>query len=551
MTGEGNEGRVGCSLRAGLLGGVWLVAALLSACSAPEPAPRVTDVTPRPARTGGEGTLLLLADIRGVTRPCGCTVELQKGGFDRLIPVLESERARASAVRLVHAGPLFHETLEPDAKKKAQRARQAEVVATLTAMAGIDIAAAHPVDAAFGDASWRALADTSRARWTLTNGAAPGAAETQRLELGGLVVGIIALAPELDGAPASWALEPPQEAARAAVAELRGQVDAVLLLSGLGLRETKRLLRKVDGIDFAVVGGMGEHPTVSSEVESVGGARIFQFHREGRYLGRLELRRGVNDEGAFVDVTRPSPEDIAALETRRSRLAERQAELAASAGTTPEARSMARTVAYQITQLDAELASLRARAERVPAGRPAFSFTLLPLHWDLPQADAPLAIMNAFDEELARINVANAGKLPEAKPGEPVYVGVDTCFECHAETREFWATNRHAHAWATLERGKKTFDAECVSCHVTGYDRPGGALVGQVAGRENVQCEACHGPGSLHAEDGDVSLIVKDPPVATCVSCHNTHHSPGFSDATYREALRVPGHGRPMPDKSK
>ncbi len=549
MSGTGNIRGVVRARRVWVAVASWLIAFGVGACGAPEPAPRVQDVAPKPARTGGEGTLLLLADIRGVTRPCGCTVELQKGGFDRLVPVLESERARAGAARLLHAGPLFHETLTPEPKKRAQRARQAEVVATLSAMAGIDIAAAHPIDVAMGDAAWSALAKSSGAQWTLTNGTAPGARRVQRVEVGGLVVGVLALAPQNEGAPMAWAIEPPLEATKKALAELGGGVDAVVLLSGLGLRETKRLLRKVDGIDFAVVGGMGEHPTVSAEAELVGGTRILQFHREGRYLGRLELRRGASDAGAFVDASRPAPEDIEALEGRRRRLKDKQAELAAAAATSPEARSMARTVDYQISQLEAELTALRARADASIPGRPAFSFTLVPLHWDLPQAEAPLSVMNAFDEELAMINVANAGTLPEAKPGEAVYVGVEACFECHAETRDFWARNRHAHAWATLERGKKTFDAECVSCHVTGYDRPGGALVGRVAGRENVQCEACHGPGSLHVEDGDIALIVKDPPTTTCVSCHNTHHSPSFADGPYRESLRVPGHGRPWVEK--
>jgi len=154
--------------------------------------------------------------------------------------------------------------------------------------------------------------------------------------------------------------------------------------------------------------------------------------------------------------------------------------------------------------------------------------------------------MKAFDEELARINVANAGSLPEPKPGEAVYVGTDACFECHGETKEFWRTTPHSHAWETLTDAGKTFDVECVSCHVTGYGKAGGSLVGKTAGREDVQCEACHGPGSVHSEDGDKASIVRAPTVEVCTGCHNTHHSPKFAFGSFRDQLLVPGHGKPL-----
>jgi hypothetical protein len=180
------------------------------------------------------------------------------------------------------------------------------------------------------------------------------------------------------------------------------------------------------------------------------------------------------------------------------------------------------------------------------AGVTGFRFELVKLPWTLPQDPVVAAKMAAFDETLAKINLAAVGKVPEPKAGEATYVGVEACFECHAETKPFWQTTRHAIAWETLEKVNKTFDVECVSCHVTGYGKPGGSLVGQVSGREDVQCEACHGPGSLHAADGDVATIVRDPPETTCVVCHNSHHSPAFSYGPFRERLRVPGHGRPV-----
>jgi len=158
--------------------------------------------------------------------------------------------------------------------------------------------------------------------------------------------------------------------------------------------------------------------------------------------------------------------------------------------------------------------------------------------------------MDAFEQELAKINVANAGTLPAPKEGEAYYVGAAKCFDCHEGPERFWKQDRHHDAWATLERDNKTFDTECVSCHVTGYGKAGGSLVGQVKGRTAVQCEACHGPGSLHVKDSKKASINGHPTAEVCQGCHNKHHSPEFDFAVYKPKLMVPGHGLPpLPDE--
>jgi hypothetical protein len=456
--------------------------------------------------TPGRLTLLLLADIRGVLRPCGCTKELQLGGFDRLGPVLQAERALGATLTL-HAGPLFFEdTPQAEGAKRPQRERQAAVVTELCRAVGLDLVGRHPLDEARDPARYQTLTEaagvalvpaSTEGSWVAA-APAPGQAvaspQAVVREAGGVRVGIVSLAPPLEANR-----DDEVAALGRSVAALRRDVDVVLALSGLGLRETRRVLRKVSGIDFAVVGGMGEHPTVSDELEVEGGARLVQLHREGRHLGRLVLERPSR-------LQRPAPSPVEGGAPSR----------AEDPGARPD------------------------------VGAVAFTFERVKLPWTLPQDPHLAGRLAAFDEELAKINLASVGKVPEPKPGEATYVGVDACFECHAETKPFWQTTRHAIAWETLEKVNKTFDVECVSCHVTGYGRPGGSLVGQVSGREDVQCEACHGPGSLHAADGDITTIVRDPPEATCVVCHNSHHSPSFAYGPFREKLRVPGHGRPV-----
>jgi hypothetical protein len=48
----------------------------------------------------------------------------------------------------------------------------------------------------------------------------------------------------------------------------------------------------------------------------------------------------------------------------------------------------------------------------------------------------------------------------------------------------------------------RTFDGECVVCHVVGFSEKSGFLdAGMPAKLKGVGCESCHGPGSTHVKD--------------------------------------------------
>jgi len=122
---------------------------------------------------------------------------------------------------------------------------------------------------------------------------------------------------------------------------------------------------------------------------------------------------------------------------------------------------------------------------------------------------------------------AFADKLPPpVEAGQSSYVGVEVCSSCHLEERAFWNKMRHAKAYDTLVSQHKEFNLECVSCHVTGYEKPGGSTVVHVENLTAVQCEVCHGPGSRHVADpSDMKLIDLEPPRTMCASsCHHPPH---------------------------
>lgn len=504
------------------------------------------------SQASGQATLLLMADIRGVLRPCGCTVDLQKGGFDRLAPHIAAERKAHPKAALFHAGPLFFEEKKPDAKKKAQRERQSEVTADLVAKIGFSVAGATEVDVVAGAGRYGDLVKRSGVQVTVANMAVSGLAAPpfKITKVGDLKLGVFALAAPGEAAQGEPQPTDPRAAAAKVVTELAGKADIIVLLSSLGLRETKRLVRKVKGIHFAVAGGLGEHPVASDEAELVGETRVMQFHREGRYIGRLTVNL-VGGSTDFVDASAPSKAELAAIDQRIEQLTKSLQTWKAKADKSND-RAL-RSAQHHLASLKTQRDRLSKPRPEPPKNRSWFSFVATDLPWDLPQDPDILALMDAFDQELKKINLAHAGTLPKAKPGEAVYVGVDTCLECHEDTQHYWDNDRHAKAWETLEDNKKTFDAECVSCHVTGYGKAGGSILGKTKGREDVQCEACHGPGSIHAEADEADAkktIVRAPTAEVCTTCHNKHHSPKFDFRTYKAKLMVPGHGKPL-TKSK
>jgi hypothetical protein len=115
-----------------------------------------------------------------------------------------------------------------------------------------------------------------------------------------------------------------------------------------------------------------------------------------------------------------------------------------------------------------------------------------------------------------------------------VYTGADACRICHRAAFQSWVRSPHARAFDTLEKEGKERSEECLRCHVTGYRERGGYGSEDISiNLEGVQCEACHGRGSIHAENqktkyGGVFQF-------TCRRCHNREFSPDFDYVKYMQ----------------
>lgn len=84
-------------------------------------------------------------------------------------------------------------------------------------------------------------------------------------------------------------------------------------------------------------------------------------------------------------------------------------------------------------------------------------------------------------------------------PEGQTYLGSKQCASCHFEEFIAWRKTEHSKAFDILPAKYKK-DASCLKCHTTGFGEPSGYKDASTAALAGTSCEACHGPGSTHAE---------------------------------------------------
>ena len=135
---------------------------------------------------------------------------------------------------------------------------------------------------------------------------------------------------------------------------------------------------------------------------------------------------------------------------------------------------------------------------------------------------------------------SNNGQAPGA-----TYLGALACQECHPRTFEKWASTKHAKAYNALTDNRKRnreYDAECISCHTTGFGYNSGWVSAEKTPLlKGNQCENCHGPASQHAAEPD-NLAFRKPMQMTaesanrngfCIKCHDEDNDPKFVFDSY------------------
>jgi hypothetical protein len=334
------------------------------------------------------------------------------------------------------------------------------------------------------------------------------------------VLGIVD--PDLMGAADEVKALPMDQALRKTLSDIAPhKPDLVVGVGPVDRRKLRRLLKSIEGVDVFI----RSHETARDDTpRPAGRAWIAEPHEEAQSLGRMRITLAPGSQGGRLRPAGLSASERERLERRRAHLAD---------GNRPDA----------LREVEESLS--KPSMADVPSPPPGtFSAELLPVTPDLAPIPELLALRKAFNKRLKGINLANAIPPPPLPKGAAGYAGIEECSMCHDEQEAFWKTTRHAHAVPTLVDRDKQFDEECIACHVTGYRKPGGSSLGHLGVLENVQCEACHGPSSLHADDGEKGSA---PPAKVaekvCKTCHNAKHSPKFDYDVWKSKILGPGHG--------
>ena len=122
----------------------------------------------------------------------------------------------------------------------------------------------------------------------------------------------------------------------------------------------------------------------------------------------------------------------------------------------------------------------------------------------------------------------------DARKGQ-TYMGTQKCAACHFEQFTVWKQTKHAKGFEILP-AKYRKDAECLKCHSTGFGEPSGFKDASTSSLAGTSCEACHGPGSKHAEltkqyakkkklseeEDKIARgsIYRTLPANVCITCH-------------------------------
>ena len=118
------------------------------------------------------------------------------------------------------------------------------------------------------------------------------------------------------------------------------------------------------------------------------------------------------------------------------------------------------------------------------------------------------------------------------------YLGMDMCARCHSDIYDNYILTMHFRAFSALSSEKDRKNPECLRCHTTGFGMFGGYDPEEEKFRgvnlRGVQCEACHGPGTMHRRDGSYRKAA----LSSCRRCHTKKWSPDFDFETYWNRIK-------------
>jgi len=485
------------------------------------------------------------AQTQGTLEPCGCTSD-PLGDIARLTALVRGS-ARTGASLLVDAGNLTYPAGEIPSRKQEAADLAASFLAREITRLPFGGSALGETDLA------RGIAKVQPKRLAANLDSLVLVEPSRISPVGGIKIGIFGLVDPSLLREKGLRAEDPVRAARAEADRLRAAgAEIVIALAPLE-RQQARAVGREAAVDFVVLGndvGAG-----TPRAENLGRAFLLVPGSELQRVGKLQIVLRQDDTRpageALRDAGGPVANGMRAEEIER-RVRQLDVDLARWESDNTSDATFVTAKRRERAELRAEAARLVRTPWRAPTQGSYFVNELVPLRRNLARDPVLAASMRELDQAVGAANLRVAEPPTPAEPGRAHFSGDASCVRCHKAAARFCKRTAHAHAWQTLEAVGKTGHGDCVSCHVTGYGEVGGASLGFSKGLERVQCEACHGPGSIHVEKRGLEkplALSTGTPESVCTHCHNEKHSDTFQYEAYLRDIIGPGHGEDARDK--
>ncbi len=506
-----------------------------------------------PNETGAEKPTLrlyLVSNVAGALEPCGC-VKDQLGGLDHVAALLTQEKKTTTDSAFVASGPLFF--LDPVLKeeRKSQERAKAETIAEV--IKGLDFVGFAPGrnDWALGENTLSEIAARSGGGVFACNAKPqPGIFHASLVRvINGVKVGFIGVAqPDKSdiGAPLASTFDSPASAVKTEVAALEAQgAQVFIVVASVGRGEAKRIADATPNLTAIVVGAPvmnGEENTEAAPPELIGDVLVAETSNHLQTVGELDLFvRGSSfhfHDAAGIARGQKRKELDGRIDELHGRLADWE----------KDPKIAPKDLDARRKDLQKTEAERKALDEMAPPKEGSFfRYRVLEVRDSLGADDT---VKKQFLAYYKKVNDSNRTLFADRAPPKPgpdgnSYAGIDSCVACHPGPKAVWDKTAHSNAYTTLTSAFKEFNLDCVSCHVTGYELPGGSSVTHVEKLKGVQCEVCHGPSSKHVDDPNhVKPPVPRPGTDKCQTCHHPPHVHTFDPVAKLPEILGPGHGR-------
>lgn len=492
--------------------------------------------------------LLFSTRILNTTEPCGCT-STPLGDVARIAGLVSPANTL-----LLDAGGLRYEPVAISPNRREQARLKADFLEQTWARLGA-VTAVQPEDLR-GE---NGLSELKNARRVCANlsGLPDGVVLPWVLaSRQGLTFAVIGLADPQATWPTGVAVTDPSLALEHQLKDLGSAIAVVL--AAMPRERVRPLARKFPTVRLWVVGADDKFPEGKGDPERLGDALILTPGKKGERLYRVALH--LSSQGMPVWRWQPTPQQRkTTAENHLKRVQQTEKQLALLRTDPAADPAFIQTLSEELARLHLELSE----AERpLPKLNGFVTAELVPIERRFPRDPKVRQALDDLDRRIGQANLQAASvPPPRASAESPSFVGMAACLGAchfHEAAHTLWRNTQHSRAFRTLAEVGKQLSYDCVRCHTTGFEEPGGSNlfslhtwqtataepVGLGPDLRNITCETCHGPGSKHiGKPSKNNIPTPRPTEDTCLGCHTPEHSDTFEWKAYARSILGPGHG--------